>query len=71
MTTTAEKIRSADETLATAENAMGKARSGLHAAEEVAIQAEKVKRSPLAMTIGAILALTIIGAIVMMLRDDS
>lgn len=67
MASTARKLRNAEEKIAKAQTALDRARSGLHAAEEVAVATEKTSRHPVLMTIGFLL---IIGAIWMLLRSS-
>lgn len=71
--TTAEKIRSAEETVARAQSALDKAQVGLHAAEEVAVKAEKVVQHPVRLVVGVAAFSGLIVLIMMLVkrRDDT
>jgi hypothetical protein len=69
MNNTAEKIKDAADNLA--ETATAKAKEGLHAAGKAAVKAGKPKRSPMKVTFFTILGAAIIGAIVLVWRNQS
>lgn len=69
MNNTAEKIKDAADSFA--ETATSKAREGLHAAGKAAVKAGKPKRSPMKVTIFTILGAAVIGAIVLMWRNQN
>lgn len=68
MPSTAKKLRNAEEKITRAQAALDKAQTGLHAAEEVAVTAEKASRHPVLITLGAIL---IIGVVWMLIKNRS
>lgn len=70
---TADRIRSAEETISKAQGALDTAQKGLHAAEEVVTTAEKGSRkNPWAKaSIGAVLALVVTGIVMMMQSKES
>lgn len=68
MSSTAKKLRNAEERVAKAQSALDKAQSGLHAAEEVAATAEKASRHPVLITFGIIF---VIGAIWLLVQSRS
>lgn len=69
MNNTAEKIKDAADNFA--ETATSKAKEGLHAAGKAAVKAGKPKRSPMKVTLFTILGAAIIGAIVLMWRNQN
>lgn len=69
MNSTAEKIKDAAEDFA--ETATSKAKEGLHAAGKAAVNAGKPKRSPMKVTLLTILGAAILGAIVMIWRNQN
>jgi hypothetical protein len=69
MNSTAEKIKDAAEDFA--ETATSKAKEGLHAAGKAAVNAGKPKRSPMKVTLFTILGAAILGAIVMIWRNQN
>lgn len=69
MNNTAEKIKDAADSFA--ETATSKAKEGLHAAGKAAVKAGKPKRSPMKVTLFTILGAAIIGAIVLMWRNQN
>lgn len=69
MTNTAEKIKDAAEDFA--ETAASKAKEGLHAAGKAAVKAGKPKRSPMKVTLFTLLGAALIGAIVLIWRNQS
>jgi hypothetical protein len=69
MNSTAEKIRDAADSFA--ETATSKAKEGLHAAGKAAVNAGKPKRSPMKVTLFTILGAAILGAIVMIWRNQN
>lgn len=69
MTNTAEKIKDAADSFA--ETATSKAKEGLHAAGKAAVKAGKPKRSPMKVTLFTLLGVAIIGAIVLIWRNQT
>jgi hypothetical protein len=69
MNSTAEKIKDAAEDFA--ETATSKAKEGLHAAGKAAVNAGKPKRSPMKVTLFTILGAAILGAIVLIWRNQN
>lgn len=69
MNNTAEKIKDAAEDFA--ETASSKAREGLHAAGKAAVKASKPKRSAMKVTLFTILGAAVIGAIVLIWRNQT
>jgi hypothetical protein len=69
MNSTAEKIKDAADSFA--ETATSKAKEGLHAAGKAAVNAGKPKRSPMKVTLFTILGAAILGAIVMIWRNQN
>ncbi len=50
---TVERIRNAESTIATAQTALDKAQAGLAAAEEVVLAADRIRRQPAWIALGA------------------
>ena len=69
MNSTAEKIKDAADSFA--ETATSKAKEGLHAAGKAAVNAGKPKRSPMKVTLFTILGAAILGAIVLIWRNQN
>lgn len=69
MTNTAEKIKDAADSFA--ESASSKAKEGLHAAGKAAVKAGKPKRSQMKVTLFTILGAAVIGAIVLIWRNQN
>jgi hypothetical protein len=69
MNNTAEKIKDAADTFA--DTATAKAKEGLHAAGKAAVKAGKPKRSPMKVTLFTLLGAAVIGAIVLIWRNQS
>ncbi len=69
MNNTAEKIKDAADNFA--DVATEKAREGLHAAGKAAVRAGKPKRSPMKVTLFTLLGAALIGAVVLIWRNQS
>lgn len=69
MNNTAEKIKDVADSFA--ETAASKAKEGLHAAGKAAVKASKPKRSPMKVTLFTILGAAVIGAIVLIWRNQN
>lgn len=69
MNNTARKMKDAADTIT--ESAVSKAREGMHAAGEAAVKAGKPKRSPMKVTLFTLLGAAVIGAIVLIWRNQS
>lgn len=67
--TTAEKLRSAEETVIRAQAALDKAKAGLHAAETVASKAERARSRPLQLMLGIAVLAGLAALIVMLVRN--
>ncbi len=69
MSNTAEKFKDAADNFA--DTAASKAREGLHAAGKAATKAGKPKRSPMKVTLFTLLGAALIGAIVLIWRNQN
>jgi hypothetical protein len=65
------RIRNAEETVATTQSALDKLQSGLKAADDAVAAAEKAKRHPIAKATLMIAAILTIGLITMIVRGNS
>jgi|AACY02.16.fsa_nt_gi hypothetical protein len=69
--TTTDRIRSAEETVATARAALEQAERALHAATRLAAGADRARGHPVLLVVGALVVSGVVTAIVLALTSDS
>ena len=70
-TTTTDRIRAAEETVAQARTTLEKAEAGLHAAERVADTVDEVRSRPMMKAGMLLLMLSVIGLVVFLIQRDT